>query len=59
MTSTYQLGLGGKPAAAAFYERVEQLEVEENADRPDALLLRVPVNRTSKGDLIGRRGRHL
>ncbi len=53
MTSTYQLGLGGKPAAAAFYERVEQLEVEENADRPDALLLRVPVNRTSKGDLIG------
>jgi hypothetical protein len=53
MTSTYQLGLGGSPAPADFYDKVEQLEVEENADRADALLLRVPVNRTSKGDLVG------
>jgi hypothetical protein len=51
MGSTIQLSLGGTPVASAFYSTVELLEVEENADRPDALLLRVPVNRTSAGDL--------
>lgn len=53
MTSTYQMTLGNKPVADSFYNTVELLEVEENADRPDALRLRVPVNRTSSGDLIG------
>ena len=53
MTSTYQMTLGSKPVADSFYDTVEVLEVEENADRPDALRLRVPVNRTSSGDLLG------
>ena len=51
MTSTVQLSLGGSAVAAGFYDAITSLEVEENADRPDALLLRVPVNRTSSGDL--------
>lgn len=51
MNSSYQLGLGKSPVSDKFYEAVELLEVEENADRPDALRLRVPVNRTSSGDL--------
>ena len=52
MKTHYQLGLGGSPAAKPFYQAIELLEVEENADRPDALRLRVPVNRTSSGDLV-------
>jgi phage protein D len=51
MTSTIQLGLGGASAPDDLCNAVQMLEVEENVDRPDALLLRLPVNRTSKGDL--------
>jgi hypothetical protein len=51
VTATIQLGLGGAPAPAALYDAIQFLEVEENADRPDALLMRLPVNRTSGGDL--------
>lgn len=51
MTATIQLGLGGSPAPAALYDAIQLLEVEENADRPDTLLMRLPVNRTSAGDL--------
>jgi hypothetical protein len=51
MGSTIQLALGGTPVTTDFYNAIELLEVEENADRPDALMMRVPVNRTSGGDL--------
>jgi hypothetical protein len=51
MGSTIQLALGGTAVTSDFYNTIELLEVEENADRPDALLMRVPVNRTSGGDL--------
>lgn len=51
MSTTFQLGLGGLPAPAELYDAIQLLEVEENADRPDALLLRLPVNRTSSCDL--------
>jgi hypothetical protein len=51
MGSTIQLALDDTPVSADFYNTVELLEVEENADRPDALVMRVPVNRTSGGDL--------
>jgi len=51
MTATYQLALGGTAVDASFYDSVQLLEVEENADRPDALLIRLPVNRNSSGDL--------
>ncbi len=43
--------VGGSPASAGLYAAVSQLEVEENADRPDALSMRLPVNLTSAGDL--------
>jgi len=51
MTATYSLALGGTAVDASFYDSVQLLEVEENADRPDALLIRLPVNRNSSGDL--------
>jgi hypothetical protein len=46
-----QLGVGGSAVPDAFYEAIEQMEIEECSDRPGALLLRLPVNRTSAGDL--------
>lgn len=51
MTSTIQLSVGGAPVSSDLYGAIQLLEVEENADRPDSLLLRLPVNRTSVGDL--------
>jgi hypothetical protein len=49
--TTIQLGLGDSAAPASLYDAIQLLEVEENADRPDALLMRLPVNRTLSGDL--------
>jgi hypothetical protein len=46
-----QLKVGGTPVPGAFYDAIEQLEVEESSDQPGALLLQLPVNRTSAGDL--------
>jgi hypothetical protein len=46
MTATVQVSLSGTPIPATLYDAIQLLEVEENADRPDALLLRLPVNRT-------------
>ncbi len=51
MPVTYQLAVGGSPVSDEFYTALQSLEVEENADAPDALLLRLPVNRTQAGDL--------
>ena len=51
MTVTVQLSLNGAPVPADFYSAIESLEVEESSDGPDMLLLRVPVNRDSSGDL--------
>lgn len=51
MTATIQLGLDGSPAPSTLYDAIQLLEVEENADRPGTLLMRLPVNRTSSGDL--------
>jgi len=51
VTATIQLGLDGSPAPSTLYDAIQLLEVEENADRPGALLMRLPVNRTSSGDL--------
>jgi hypothetical protein len=48
---TVQLSVGGRPVPDAFYEAIQQLEIEESSDRPGALLLRLPVNRTAAGDL--------
>lgn len=52
MGNVIELSLDGSPADEDLYDAIELLEVEENADRPDALLMRLPVNRTSDGDLL-------
>jgi hypothetical protein len=46
-----QLSVGGQPVPDAFYDAITKLEVEESSDQPGTLLLQVPVNRTSAGDL--------
>jgi hypothetical protein len=51
MTVTVQLSVNGTPVPQAFYSSIESLEVEESLEAPDVLVLRVPVNRTSAGDL--------
>jgi Phage tail baseplate hub (GPD) len=51
MTVTVQLALNGTPVPQTFYSGLESLEVEESCEGPDLLVLRVPVNRTSAGDL--------
>ena len=51
MSVTVKLGIGGGPAPAPFYDAIQQLEVEESSDQPGTLLLQLPVNRTSAGDL--------
>ena len=51
MSVTVQLAIGGTPVPDALYAAIAQLEVEESSDRPGALLLQLPVNRTSTGDL--------
>lgn len=51
MSVTVQLCVGGTPVPEAFYNAIQQLEIEESSDQPGALLLKLPVNRTSAGDL--------
>ena len=51
MSVTVQLCVSGAAVPDAFYDAISQLEIEESSDRPGALLLRLPVNRTSAGDL--------
>jgi hypothetical protein len=51
MSVSVQLAVAGTPVPDAFYQAISQLDVEESSDRPGALLLQLPVNRTSSGDL--------
>ena len=51
MSVTVQLSVGGTAVPDAFYDAIRQLEIEESSDQPGTLLLRLPVNRTSAGDL--------
>jgi hypothetical protein len=48
---TIELIVGGVPVPGALYDAIAQLEIEESSDQPGTLLLRLPVNRTSTGDL--------
>jgi hypothetical protein len=48
---TIQLCVGGSPVPESFYDAIAHMEIEECADQPGALLLRLPANRTSAGDL--------
>jgi phage protein D len=49
--SNYQIILNGKPADAGFYDRLVSLEVEESADLPASLQLRLPIARGADGEL--------
>lgn len=51
MSVSIQLSVAGTPVPDEFYDAIRQLEVEESSDTPGVLLLRLPVNRTSAGDL--------
>lgn len=48
--STYQVLFDGTPADQDFYDQVSMLEVEENADLPGAISLKLPVA-VSDGEL--------
>jgi len=48
----YQLLLDGKPAEEELYASLTTLEVEENADLPDALRLEFAVDRSPTGELV-------
>lgn len=51
MPVTMGLNLNGNAVPDSVYSSIESLEVEESCDGPDVLVLKVPVNRTSSGDL--------
>ncbi len=51
MTVAVQLGVGGSPVPSPLYDAIQALEVQESSQEPDTLLLTLPVNRTSAGDL--------
>lgn len=51
MTVRVQLSVAGSAVPEAFYDMIQQLEIEESSEQPGTLLLRLPVNRTSAGDL--------
>jgi phage protein D len=51
VAGTYELLFGGQPADDAIRGAITSLEVEENLDLPDAIQLRLSVNRTADGEL--------
>ncbi len=51
MASTYSLLIDGTPADDTLVNAISELEVEENADLPGAISLKVPVSATADGDL--------
>jgi hypothetical protein len=52
MTVAFELRVGGgKAASATLTEALQSIEVEENADAPDAMTITLPVNRTPAGAL--------
>ena len=44
--SSYQLYINGTAVGSDVYGAIASLEVEENADRPDALRLKLPLQPT-------------
>jgi hypothetical protein len=51
VAGTLQISFDGKAVPDDFYDALSGLEIEENLDMPDAILLKLPVNLTDKGDL--------
>jgi len=52
MATSFVLSVaGGRAASTALTEALQSIEIEENADGPDAMTITLPVNRTSAGGL--------
>ncbi|HTW98470.1 MAG TPA: hypothetical protein VMD59_06825 [Acidimicrobiales bacterium] len=51
MSLDVQLCVAQSAVPTAFYDAIARLEVQESSDRPGVLLLELPANRTSAGDL--------
>jgi hypothetical protein len=51
VANTFQVWFEGEPADDSFYDRLLLLEVEESADMPGAIQMRLPVARSGDGDL--------
>jgi hypothetical protein len=51
MAISFELQVAGQPVPAALAEALRSIEVEENADGPDAMTITLPVTRTQSGDL--------
>jgi hypothetical protein len=51
VASTYRLVLDGEDAAATLLSSLTSVEVEENADLPDAALLTLAVSRSEDGEI--------
>lgn len=51
MASSLRIAFDGTAADDDFYTKLATLEVEENADLPGALQMRIPVTRGDSGDL--------
>jgi hypothetical protein len=51
MASTYRLLIDGTPADDTLIGAIAALEVEENAELPGAIQIKVPVSTTDSGDL--------
>ena len=49
MSATVQLSVSGAAVPAEFYDAIRQLEVEESADEPGAL---IEVRRQREGDRV-------
>lgn len=51
MASKYQVYFDGQAADETFHNSISSIEVEENADMPDAIEINLVVNRTAGGEL--------
>jgi hypothetical protein len=51
MANTIQILLDGQPLDDDLHDAIEVIEAEEHADRPGGLMLRLPANRSSSGEL--------
>jgi phage protein D len=48
---SYQILLDGSPVPTTIYGAIDTLQIEENAEQPGAMELRVPISRGDSGDL--------
>jgi hypothetical protein len=51
MSATYQLLLGGQQADQTLYTLITSIDVDESMDMPAAIQIRLPISRSTGGDL--------